>query len=85
MTQTNHGSDPNKIIWTQSSRGRGRGEQTNSGSDQASEPSVKAPLNTALLRITHGEKMESKGNRKNSEDSRFAIMHSHNEIKCYFI
>ncbi len=36
------GSDPNEIIWTQSSGGRGRGEQTNSGSDQAIEPSVKA-------------------------------------------
>ncbi len=44
MTQTNRGSDPNKIIWTQSSGGQGEGgEQTNSGSDQASEPSVKAP------------------------------------------
>ncbi len=42
MTQTNHGSDPNKIIWTQSSGAGEGGEQTNSGSVQASEPSVKA-------------------------------------------
>ncbi len=44
MMQIDQGSDLNKIIWTQSSGGKGGGGESNSGSDQASEPSVKAHL-----------------------------------------
>ncbi len=56
--QTNRSSDPNKIIWTQSSDGRGRGGQSNTGSDQASEPSVKAPLFKSIIKTEEGFQMK---------------------------
>ncbi len=69
MTQTNYGSDPNMNTVQ-----REQGDQSNSGSDQAIEPSVKAPYCVGMLSMPKKEEFSIKYCIKKDYGLRISIL-----------